>query len=277
MRPKAYSYIRFSTPEQAKGDSLRRQLEQSEKYCKEHGLVLDDTLRLTDRGLSAYHGIHKTKGMLGEFLKRVENGGIPEGSVLIVESLDRLSREEILTALNQFTGIIQAGIQLVTLADGQVYDRESINDNWTQLIIYKLKMLEEHTLDAVFSLPSDMFHPGASAVACCMIFNLGTRHENAPIKETFFGYYKDDGFEKRKNLGRMEKADGLWRKTEGKWLNLYFNRITEKSLSVTKKVTAGDEWLAEAYMEADYNKLNQDDFQKVLNQYLGYLVSNGRL
>lgn len=142
---------------------------------------------------------------------------------------------------------------------------------------YKSKMLEEHTLDAVFSLPSDMFHPGANAVACCMVFNLGTRHENAPIKETFFGYYKDDGFEKRKNLGRMEKEDGLWQKIEEKWLNLYFNRKTEKSFSVTKKVTANDEWLAEAYMETDYNKLNAEDFQKVINEYLGYLVANGRL
>ncbi len=60
--------------------------------------------------------------------------------------------------------------------------------------LYKKKMLDEHTLDAVFSFPSDMFHPGASACACCMIFNLGTRHENVPIKETFFGYFKDDGF-----------------------------------------------------------------------------------
>lgn len=110
-----------------------------------------------------------------------------------------------------------------------------------------------------------------------MIFNLGTRHENAPIQETFFGYFKDDGFEKRKNLGRMEKSDGLWRNIEKKWLNLYFNRKSEKGISITKKVTSNDEWLAEAYMEVDYNKLNQDDFQKVLNEYLGYLVSSGRL
>ena len=142
---------------------------------------------------------------------------------------------------------------------------------------FKKIMLQEHTLDAVFSLPSDMFHPGASAVACCMIFNLGTRHENAQIKETFFGYFKDDGYEKRKNLGRMEREDGLWRMTEEKWLKLYFNRKSERGYSVTRQVTASDEWLAEAYMEADYNKLNQDDFQKVLNEYLGYLVSSGRL
>ena len=62
---------------------------------------------------------------------------------------------------------------------------------------FKRKMLEEHTLDAVFSLPSDMFYPGANAVACCMIFNLGTRHK-IHLSRVLFGFYKDDGFEKRK-------------------------------------------------------------------------------
>ncbi|HHX55303.1 MAG TPA: N-6 DNA methylase, partial [Clostridiales bacterium] len=143
--------------------------------------------------------------------------------------------------------------------------------------LFKEKMLEKHTLDAVFSLPNDMFHPGASAVACCMVFNLGTRHDKAPIKETFFGYYKDDGYEKRKNLGRMEREDGLWQKIEAKWLDLYFSRRSEIGYSITKEVTAEDEWLAEAYMETDYFNLNSDDFQKVLNEYLGYLISNGRL
>lgn len=143
--------------------------------------------------------------------------------------------------------------------------------------MFKEKMLEENTLDAVFSLPADMFYPGANAVACCMIFNLGIRHEKAPIKETFFGYFKDDGFEKRKNLGRVEKEEGLWKSIEKKWLDLYTNRKTEIGYSVTKKVTAEDEWLAEAYMDTDYSKLKEEDFQKVLNQYLGYLMSNGRM
>lgn len=140
---------------------------------------------------------------------------------------------------------------------------------------YKQKMLEEHTLDAVFSLPNDIFHPGASAVACCMIFTLGTRHSSS-IKETFFGYYKNDGFEKRKNLGRMEKEDGLWQKIETQWLNLYFKKQKQIGLSVLKEVSHTDEWLAEAYMETDYSTLNEDDFQKVLNGYIGYLISNGK-
>lgn len=143
--------------------------------------------------------------------------------------------------------------------------------------MFKEKMLEENTLDAVFSLPIDMFYPGASAVACCMVFNLGVKHERAPIQETFFGYYKDDGFEKRKNLGRVEREEDIWKSIEKKWLELYINRKTELGLSVTKKVSADDEWLAEAYMETDYSKLNQEDFQNVLNGYIGYLMANGRL
>ena len=143
--------------------------------------------------------------------------------------------------------------------------------------MFKEKMLEENTLDAVFSLPIDMFYPGASAVACCMVFNLGVKHDRAPIQETFLGYYKDDGFEKRKNLGRVEREENIWKIIEKKWLELYRKRKTELGLSVTKKVTADDEWLAEAYMETDYSKLNQDDFQNVLNGYIGYLMSNGRL
>ena len=142
--------------------------------------------------------------------------------------------------------------------------------------MFKEKMLEENTLDAVFSLPNDIFYPGANAVVGCMIFNLGVRHDKAPIKETFFGYFKDDGFEKRKKLGRVEREDGIWLKIEEKWLELYRSRKEEIGFSVNKKVTAKDEWLAEAYMETDYSKINQYDFQKVLDQYIGYLISNGR-
>ena len=142
---------------------------------------------------------------------------------------------------------------------------------------FKSKMLEEHTLDAVFSLPNDIFHPGASAIACCMIFNLGVRHDKSNINGTFFGYFKDDGFEKRKNIGRIEKDDGNWKSIKQEWLNLYFGRKEKIGLSVIKNITANDEWLAEAYMETDYSNLNSSDFQKILNGYIGYLMSNGRM
>ena len=141
---------------------------------------------------------------------------------------------------------------------------------------YKKLMLDDNTLDAVFSFPSDMFHPGASACACCMVFNLGARHENALIPETFFGYFKDDGFMKKKNLGRIERRDGLWAKIEKHWLDLYFHRKAAKGFSAVRKVTADDEWLAEAYMETDYSTLTEKDFSQVVRNYYAYLIKNGR-
>lgn len=143
---------------------------------------------------------------------------------------------------------------------------------------YKRKILEKYTLDAVFSLPDEMFYPGASAVACCMIFDISQSHKKSN-KETFFGYFKDDKFIKRKGLGRVEKSDdngnSLWSKTEELWIDLYKNKKEMPGLSIKHRINWEDEWLAEAYMETDYSSLCEDDFQRVINDYLSYLVKEG--
>ncbi len=145
---------------------------------------------------------------------------------------------------------------------------------------FKKKMLDQYTLDAVFSLPNDMFYPGASAVACCMIFDLSQKHEKAD-KETFFGYYKKDNFTKRKGLGRVEQtnSDGnsLWLETEKIWLDLYKNRRELPGMSVMRRVTWEDEWLAEAYMEKNWFELSIKDFQKTINMYLSYNIAKGSI
>ena len=142
--------------------------------------------------------------------------------------------------------------------------------------MFKEKMLNEHTLDAVFSLPNETFYPWASAVPCCMIFTLWTRHVNSPVKWTFFWYFKDDWFTKKKNLWRVEKLNEhwvwIWNEIEKERLNLYHNRISKPWISVVKEVTADDEWLAEAYMETDYSQISEEDFQQTINNYLAYLV-----
>ena len=143
---------------------------------------------------------------------------------------------------------------------------------------FKKKMLENYTLDAVFSLPNEMFYPGASAIACCMIFDLSQKHERAN-RDTFFGYFKDDKFIKRKGLGRIEQTDqdgnSLWQKTESEWLDLYKNKREVPGLSVMHKVTCDDEWLAEAYMETDYAKLTVSDFERTIRDYYSYLIKSG--
>ncbi len=120
-RPKAYSYTRFSSTEQSSGDSLRRQTEAARRYAEANGLELDDH-SFRDLGVSAYRGTNVVEGALGQFIRAVESGRIKRGSHLLVENLDRLSRDRISAALRRFTEILEAGIKIVTLSDGKTYD-----------------------------------------------------------------------------------------------------------------------------------------------------------
>ncbi|TOB64659.1 recombinase family protein [Vibrio parahaemolyticus] len=138
-QPLAYSYVRFSSPEQAKGDSFRRQTEAARKYCNKHGLELAD-LRFHDLGISGYRGNHFTQGALGDFVEAIEQGKVRGGSYLIVESLDRLSREEVDIAFSRFASILRADIKIVTLQDGKVFSRASLK-NTTDILVSILVML----------------------------------------------------------------------------------------------------------------------------------------
>jgi DNA invertase Pin-like site-specific DNA recombinase len=124
--PTAYSYIRFSTPAQAKGDSLARQTAKAAEYAAAHGLVLDTQLNLTDPGVSGYLGKNATKGALSVFLKAVEEGAVSKGSYLLIENADRLSRDEITNSVPLFMSIINAGVAVVTLTNGEVYSKERL-------------------------------------------------------------------------------------------------------------------------------------------------------
>ena len=125
--PKAYSYIRFSSAEQKKGDSYRRQLERSEIYAKEHNLelVTDVEYSFLDEGRSGFKGEHaNADGELSRFLNKIKDGSIPPGSYLLIESFDRLSREALNVALPRFIDILNSGVNVVTLMDERVYTKQ---------------------------------------------------------------------------------------------------------------------------------------------------------
>lgn len=140
--PTAYSYVRFSTPEQSKGDSLRRQQALSEAYALENGLTLDTTLTFHDLGVSAYRGSNVERGRLGDFLHACDTGLVLPGSYLLVESLDRLSRAQVMEALRLFLSILDKGITIVTLGDNRVYSKGG--DNAMDLIISITIMSRAH-------------------------------------------------------------------------------------------------------------------------------------
>jgi DNA invertase Pin-like site-specific DNA recombinase/transcriptional regulator NrdR family protein len=130
----AISYLRYSSKKQSTNDSYRRQIEATEKFCKEHDLILSE--RLEDLGISAWKGKNLTdESALGGLLKLIEAGKIPKGTVLICENLDRLSRAKILDALHLFTSILKGGVEIVTSMDGKWYSEKSVSDNPMDLIV----------------------------------------------------------------------------------------------------------------------------------------------
>jgi len=141
---RAYSYIRFSTPEQAEGDSFRRQTELSEEYAKAHKLIFDRSLNLRDEGLSAFKGDNRKKGALAVFLRAVETGLVKRGSFLLIESLDRLSRDTLSAQMTLFMQLVNAGITVVTLADEQIYNQQTIDTDISRLMVSLVIMMRSH-------------------------------------------------------------------------------------------------------------------------------------
>ena len=119
--PPAYSYLRYSSPGQGDGDSVRRQTTLASAWCKRNGRTLDTSTCFEDRGTSAFRGKHRKAGSpLSQFMADVETGRILKGSVLIIENLDRLSRENPWDAVPLLCGLVNAGIDVVTLSPSEM-------------------------------------------------------------------------------------------------------------------------------------------------------------
>ncbi len=143
-----------------------------------------------------------------------------------------------------------------------------------KILELKKKILSNHTLDAVFSMPDELFfNSKVGVVSCIMAFTAHKPHPKS--KETFFGYFKNDGFEKRKHKGRID-INGTWEQIKEDWVSLYINKKDKAGISVNKVVTANDEWCAEAYMQTNYDLLNQSEFTKSALNYLSFLIKEGR-
>jgi DNA invertase Pin-like site-specific DNA recombinase len=148
--PKAFSYLRFSTPEQLRGDSLRRQLDLAERYAAANHLDLDRR-SFEDLGVSAFRSKNAQDGTLGEFLRLVRSGDIPKGSFLLVESLDRLSRAKVRRAMRLLEDICDEGIVVVTLADNRRYDAQTLDDDPMSLMFALVVAMRAHEESAMKS------------------------------------------------------------------------------------------------------------------------------
>ncbi|HAU4930972.1 recombinase family protein [Aeromonas hydrophila] len=121
----AYSYIRFSTAAQREGDSVNRQIAASREWCRQRGIELSDKT-YEDLGVSAYRD--KKRVDLAAMLEAVEMGTIKENDYIILESLDRLSRQGIDKTQEIIKSILRHGVKIVSLQDGLELDTSSVND-----------------------------------------------------------------------------------------------------------------------------------------------------
>lgn len=136
----------------------------------------------------------------------------------------------------------------------------------------RAELLARHTLEAVMSLPDLLFTP-VGAISCLMVFTAKIPHETSNRK-TWFGYWKDDGFIKTKHLGRIDPS-GKWPATRDRWVETFRNREIVPGESIVRRVTAEDEWCAEAYMETDYSTLTAGDFDAEIKKYVAFKILQG--
>jgi len=134
----------------------------------------------------------------------------------------------------------------------------------------KRRILESHSLDAVMSMPDELFYP-KGVICCVMVFKAHIPHN--PKKKTWFGYWKDDGHIKIKHRGRLDSRDE-WFGIKNQWLDTYRNRDSIPGQCITHSVSERDEWCAEAYLETDYSQLTKKKFEDVVRNYAIYNLLN---
>jgi DNA invertase Pin-like site-specific DNA recombinase len=120
----AFSYQRVSAAKQAtdKSDGLHRQADAFLPFCQRHGLTPADD-HLQDSGVSAFRGKNRQRGALGAFIEAARDGAVPDGAVLVVEDLDRFSRQATSHQEKMLGELFDQGLALGIVRDDLIVDR----------------------------------------------------------------------------------------------------------------------------------------------------------
>lgn len=134
----------------------------------------------------------------------------------------------------------------------------------------KKKVLENHTLEAVMSMPEELFHNSkTNVVTCAMVITAHKPHPQG--KKTWLGYWRNDGFVKTKDKGRIDLSH-TWSEIKKTWTESFLNREIKQGLSLMQELKAEDEWCAENFLETDYSELAKANFKKIALDYISHCV-----
>ena len=137
-----YLYIRISSRQQQEGGGIDRQVANCRRYCHENSFQITD--EMYDIAESAFTGKNIKNGEFGRFIKDVDVGLIKTPCRLVVDDLDRISRDEPLEALMTYKTLLDSGVQIIDVHDGKIYDKEIMKSDPTLLLSPFLKFMQSH-------------------------------------------------------------------------------------------------------------------------------------
>lgn len=124
-----FVYHRVSSDQQAEKGGMLRQAELLESYLARTNLCaeMDDPepIVLGDPGLSAFKGHNLQHGKLGEWVQQVK-AGMWDGSILVLESIDRFSRLNPFEVLDYLTSITERNVVIHDVYDKNIINRKDI-------------------------------------------------------------------------------------------------------------------------------------------------------
>lgn len=119
---KAIAYVRYSSIIQAKGDSIERQTSPLKAFEERFNVKVEEIF--TDEGISSFRGDNIKKGKFSEILEKIEKQEIKKGDFLVIESIDRISRQALNKTASTLYGILEQGINIYTTNDERLYSLE---------------------------------------------------------------------------------------------------------------------------------------------------------
>lgn len=179
--------------------------------------------------------------------------------------------EEFEFILNNLDALVPGGTCIAIIPISCVIEKTDIAEN------LRKRLLEKHTLEAVLSMPEELFHNSkVNTVTCAVVMTAHKPHPKG--KKTWFAYCRDDGFVKLKNKGRID-ANHTWDDIRNKWVTAYRNREIIEGFSLMREVTAKDEWCVEAYFETSYDNFSIEDYSETVKNYILFSMrmQNGQI
>ena len=136
MNSVGYAYVRYSSIAQATGESVDRQISPLKQFTDETGVQIKEVI--VDEGVSSYKGRNVNKGKFKEILNRIESGVIRKGDYIVVESIDRITRQRVSDGVELLQGILRKGIRIYTTIDRICYSYDREEDDLTTIVMIAL-------------------------------------------------------------------------------------------------------------------------------------------